>query len=138
MIDDEEKWKNVYGSNDSKSSYSPKTIILKKEIFDREDISDDNLGWLAHEIAHIDFYNGLGNGLEAYMQEYYAAGEYTESEMEQKAFEKQFQFLKSIGKSKDDCAAMIEKYLDESFDKDQKDERANEQANLTRYIERVY
>ncbi|MEI7890445.1 MAG: hypothetical protein WCI36_00595 [bacterium] len=138
VIDDEEKWKNVYGSNDSKSSFSPKTIILKKEVFDREDISDENLGWLIHEMGHIDFYESLGEQIGEYMKKYYAAGKYTESEMEQDAFEKQFQFLKSIGKSKSDCVVMMKKYLNESFENNQEEEKKKELEQLMKYINNIF
>jgi hypothetical protein len=138
VIDDNRKWQEIYGSNDSKSSYSLKTIILKKEVFDREDIPDENLSWLVHEMGHIDFYDGLGDGLDAYMKEYYAAGKYTESEMEQKAFELQFKFLKSIGKTEEECLGMMEKYLAKSFQEDQKNERKQEFEQIRKYVENVY
>lgn len=138
VIDDDEKWKSVYGSNDSKSSYYPKTIILKKEIFDREDISDENLSWLVHEMGHVDFYDWLGEGLNEYMEQYYATGKYTESEIEQKAFEKQFEFLKSIGKTKEECLDMMEKYLTDSFEEGQENKKQQEFEQIKKYLENVY
>ncbi len=138
VIDDEEKWKSVYGSNDSKSSHNPKTIILKKEIFDRQDITDGDISWLIHEIGHIDFYNGLGENLDEYMEKYYQTGEYANSEMEQKAFEKQFQFLKSIGKTKTECVAVIENYLEKTFAENQEGEKSKERGQIMGYINMVY
>lgn len=138
VIDDEEMWKSEYGSNDSKSSHNPKTIILKKEVFDRKDISDENLSWLVHEIGHIDFYESLGDQLEDYMKKYHETGKYAESEMEQKAFEAQFGFLKSIGKSKSECVAMIEKYLEKSFSEDKQEEKTNELNWIMKYLDSAY
>lgn len=138
IIDDEEKWRNVYGSNNSKSSHSPKTIILKREVFDRQDISDENLSWLIHEIGHIDFYDELGENLDDYMEKYYKTDKYAESEMEQRAFEKQFQFLKSLGKTRIECAAVIEKYLEKTFSENQEEERKKEFKYILKYINNVY
>ena len=49
-------------------------------------ISDEIMSWLIHEIGHIEFYKGLGEKLDEYMEEYHKKGEYTDSEMEKSAF----------------------------------------------------
>jgi hypothetical protein len=138
IVDDEEKWKNIFGSNDSKSSPKPIAIILKKEIFDKEEISEENMGWLIHEIGHIEFYKSLGEKLDEYMEEYHRKGEYTDSEMEKSAFSLQFEFLKSIGKTKNECADFIRKYLDKSFSSDEEKEKEKESRQLDKYINSVF
>lgn len=134
IIDDEDKWKSIFGSNNSKSSHAPMAIILKKEIFDREDISDDNAAWLVHEVGHIEFYKSLGDKLDAYMREYHVKGEYTNSSMEEAAFKLQFEFLKSIGKTKDECLAYMTKYLDKSFSRDEEGEKEKERKQIMGYM----
>ncbi len=138
LIDDEEKWKSIYGSNDSKSSHKPKVIILKKQIFDNENISDENISWLVHEIGHIEFYKSLGDKLDEYMKEYYANGEYANSSMEESAFQLQFEFLKIIGKTKRECLDFIDKYYDKCFGEDEKEEKEKEIRQIEKYIDSVY
>ncbi len=138
IIGDEEKWKSIYGSNDSKSSSKPKAIILKKEIFDQENISDENMSWLIHEIGHIEFYKSLGEKLDEYMEEYHKKGEYTSSEMEKEAFKIQFEFLKSIGKTKEECLDFIKKYLDDSFKKEEETEKEKELTQIGKYLSEVF
>jgi len=138
VVDDEEKWKSIFGSNDSKSSSKPMAILLKKEIFDRDDISEENMSWLIHEVGHVDFYKSLGGKLDKYMEDYYQKGEYTDSEMEKEAFGLQFEFLKSIGKTKSECVAIIEKYLNESFENNQEKEKKKESEQLMEYINNIF
>lgn len=138
IIDDEKNWKSIYGSNDSKSSHKPKAIILKKEIFDNENISDENASWLIHEMGHINFYEKLGNKLDEYMEEYHAKGEYTNSAMEKDAFQLQFEFLKSVGKTKMECLDFVEKYIDQSFGESEKEEKEKELEQIKKYLDAVY
>ena len=138
IIDDEKKWKEIYGSNESKSSHKPMAIILKKEIFDRGDISEENLSWLIHEVGHIEFYKNLGEKVYEYIEEYHRKGEYTDSEMERSAFRLQFEYLKSIGKTKTECVDFIKKYLDGSFGEKQEEEKKREFEQLMKYIDNVY
>lgn len=136
IIDDEEKWKNIYGSNDSKSSYKPKIIILKKEIFDNENISIKNISWCIHEIGHLEFYKSLGEKLDEYMKKYHASGEYAASAMEKMAFQLQFNYLKSIGKTKSECMNLVQEYLNKSFKKDEEKEEGFKQ--IEKYVDNVY
>jgi hypothetical protein len=138
VVDDADFWKKFYGSNDSKSSYKPKAIILKKELFDSEETSSREESWLAHEIGHMIFYDSLGDTLEQYMQDYYARGEYTDSKMEKFAFQLQFGFMKSRGVTKEGCVDFVEEYLDESFDENETDEKEKERRQLMKYIQEVY
>ncbi len=137
VIDDENFWKNFYGSNDSKSSYNPKTIILKKNIFEKEGISTEEVSLLVHEVAHLLFYDSLGGDLEKYMEEYYSKGVYTDSVMEKSAFEMQFEFLKFKGKTKQQCVDEVKKYLDEVFEDDEEG-KTKEFEQLMKYVESVY
>ena len=137
IIDDEKKWKNIYGSNDSKTSHKPMAIILKKEIFDRGDISEENMSWLIHEIGHIEFYKNLGEKVDEYMEEYHKKGEYTDSEMERDAFRLQFEFLKSIGKTRVECLNFVKEYLGKSFGKGEKDAKKKELEQIEKYINDV-
>jgi hypothetical protein len=132
------QWESVFGSNDSKSSYKPMTIILKKEIFDNENISDENVSWLIHEIGHIKFYQDLGDKLDGYMAEYHKKGEYSDSEMEKFAFEMQFEYLKSTGKTKGECEDVIRKYLDKSFGEDKKESKANIHKQIMKFLDGIY
>jgi len=138
IIDDEKSWESVYGSNDSKSSHKPKAIILKKEIFNQENISEENISWLIHEIGHIEFYKNLGDNLDEYMDEYHKKREYAASEMEKAAFSTQFEYLKSVGKTKTECLGFVEKYLNKSFGKDQKEARRKELEQIESYITSVF
>lgn len=137
IVDDNEKWKSIYGSNDSKSSHEPMAIILKREIFENENISDENMSWLIHEIGHTEFYKSLGDKLDEYMEEYHIKGEYTNSEMERDAFRLQFEFLKSIGKTKAECLDFVEKYLDKSFGEDDKEAKEKELEQIKKYMNDV-
>jgi len=144
LIDDEKKWKSVYGSNDSKSSFKPKAILLKKEVFNQENISDENISWLIHEIGHIEFYKNLGDKLDDYMDNFSKSGEYTSSTMESAAFQLQFEYLKSVGKTKEECLNFLQLYMDESFGRDedidnaQKDLKHKELDQLIRYLDNAY
>jgi hypothetical protein len=138
IIGDEERWRSLYGSNDSKSSHRPMAIILKKEIFDQEDISEGNMAWLIHEIGHLEFYKDLGDKLDAYMEEYHASGEYTNSAMEKQAFELQFEFLKSIGKTKAECLDFIEKYLAQAFAGNEEEAKNKELKQIMKYIDDIF
>ena len=137
VIDDEDFWKNFYGSNDSKSSYKPKTIILKKSVFEKEKLSTEDVSWLVHEIGHLMFYDNLGDQLEQYMEEYHKTGKYTDSKMEQQAFELQFEFLKSEGVSKEECVDFVNRYLGKAFADDEYG-KIEELKQITKYIEAVY
>jgi len=136
IVDDEKNWESIYGSNNSKSSHNPNVIILKKEIFNNENISNENISWLIHEIGHIEFYKNLGDKLEEYMEEYHARGEYTNSIMEKNAFQFQFEFLKKSGQTKDECLGFIRKYLDDSLGSDESREKEFEQ--IRKYADGVY
>jgi hypothetical protein len=138
LIDDEKRWKDIYGSNDSKSSHKPMAIILKKEIFDNENISDENISWLVHEMGHTEFYKSLGGKLDEYIEEYHAKGEYTDSAMEEAAFKLQFEFLKSLGKTKTDCITVVENYLRKSFGGEEKDSQAKELEHIKKYLDAVF
>jgi hypothetical protein len=138
IVDNEKKWKSIYGSNDSKSSHKPMTIILKKEIFDNENISDENASWLIHEIGHIEFYKNLGDKLDEYMEEYYTKGEYTNSAMEKDAFQLQFEFLKNIGKTKVECLDFMEKYINKSFGVDEAMAKQKELEQVKNYLDSVF
>ena len=139
VIGGKERWQSIYGSNDSKSSHKPSAILLKKEIFDREDISGEDISWLIHEIGHIEFYRGLGEGVDEYMEEYCAKGEYTSSEMEKSAFKLQFEYLESIGKTKTECDEFVINYLDKSFKGSENNEKAWEELKQIReYLNEVY
>ena len=138
IIDDEKNWENIYGSNDSKSSLKPMAIILKKEIFDRENISEENISWLIHEIGHIEFYKALGERLDSYMEEYYRKGEYVESEMEKTAFQLQFEYLKSIGKSRTECVEFIKNYFDKSFSENESEKKEKELEKVTEYLDEIF
>ena len=100
-----------------------KTIILKKDVFEKENISIEESSWLVHEVGHVLFYDSLGDDVGKYMDEYYKKNEYTNSFMESSAFQLQFDFLKNNGKSKDDCIAFVKSYLNESFGEDQEMEK---------------
>lgn len=132
------QWERIFGSNDSKSSHRPIVIILKKEIFDNENISDEDASWLVHEIGHIKFYQDLGDKLGDYMEEYHRRGEYTDSDMEKAAFELQFEYLKSIGKTKDECEDVIKKYLNKSFGEDKKESKENEYKQIMMFLDNIY
>jgi hypothetical protein len=138
IINDEKRWESIYGSNDSKSSPKPKAIILKKEIFGKENISDVNVSWLIHEIGHMEFYKGLGDKIDEYMEEYHKKGEYTDSDMEKSAFVLQFEYLKSIGKTKDECTDFIKKYFDKSFSQNGKIDKEKEFNQVEKYLEEVF
>lgn len=138
IVDDKEKWNNIYGSNDSKSSHRPKAIILKKEVFDRENVSDENISWLIHEIGHIEFYKSLGKKLDEYMEEYHAKGEYSDSDMESAAFKLQFEFLKSAGKTKAECLNFIKKYLDRTFSQVENNQKEKEFKIIEKYLDSVF
>lgn len=138
IANDGEQWENIFGSNDSKSSHKPKIIILKKEIFDSGNISEENISWLVHEIGHIKFYQDLGNNLDAYMEEYHRKGNYTDSDMEKFAFELQFEYLKTQGKTQEDCVDVVNNYLDKSFREEEETARANEHKQLMRFLFNVY
>lgn len=128
-----EQWKSVFGSNDAKSSHKPMAIILKKEIFDNENISDEDASWLVHEIGHIEFYQDLGEKLDEYMEEYHKRGEYTDTDMEKSAFELQFEYLKIKGKTKNECEDVIKKYLNKSFSDDDKIEETEKKEKVKEY-----
>jgi len=144
IVDDEEKWKSIYGSNDSKSSSKPKAIILKKEVFGQENISDENISWLIHEIGHMEFYENLGEKLEEYMDNFFKSGEYTSSTMESAAFQLQFEYLKTIGKTKEECLNLLQSYIDKTFGRDedinnaQSEQKHKEIDQLVRYLDNVY
>lgn len=138
IVDDEEKWKSTFGSNDSKSSHKPIAILLKKQIFDCGDISEENMSWLVHEIGHIDFYKKLGEKLDEYMEAYHKKGEYTDSDMEKEAFNLQFEFLKSIGKTEAECADFINKYLEKSFSSDEQEEKEKESKQIEKYLSAIF
>jgi hypothetical protein len=132
------QWEKVFGSNDSKSSHEPMTIILKKEIFDNENISDEDASWLVHEIGHIKFYQDLGDKLDVCMEDYHKRGEYTGSDMEKSAFGMQFEYLKSIGKTRGGCEDVIRKYLEKSFGEDEKESKANGYKQIVIFLDNVY
>lgn len=133
MANGGKQWERVFGSNDSKSAHRPMMIILKKEIFDNENISDEDASWLVHEIGHIKFYQDLGDNLDKYMENYHKRGEYTDTDMEESAFGLQFQYLKSKGKTKNECEGIIKKYLDKSFAEDDKIGEAEKEAKEKEY-----
>ncbi|MBI4281410.1 hypothetical protein HY625_01170 [Candidatus Uhrbacteria bacterium] len=144
VIDNEEYWKNFYGSNPSKSVPEPKTIILKKEIFEQEDISEENLSWIVHEIGHLSFYDFLDDKTGEYMAGVEKEQKYTETAMESIAFQVQVDYLKSLGKTKEQCSAFMKSYIDESFGSDQNLDDAQrklkqkELEQLMRYVQGVF
>lgn len=144
IANDGEQWEDIFGSNDSKLSHKPKIIILKKEIFDNGEISEENISWLVHEIGHIKFYQNLGNDLDAYMEEYHRKGNYTDSDMEKFAFELQFEYLKTQGKTQEECIGIVKNYLNKSFGEDdeigdaEKAAKENEYKQIIKFLVKVY
>lgn len=144
IIDNEEYWKNFYGSNPSKSVAEMKTIILKKELFECEDISEENLSWIVHEIGHLSFYDFLDDKKDEYMREVRERQKYAATAMESIAFQEQLNYLKSLGKTREDCLAFMESYVEESFGPDensnsaQKKSKQREMEQLMRYVNDVF
>lgn len=144
VINNEEYWKEFYGSNPSKSVVEPKTIILKKEKFEEEKISDENLSWIVHEVGHLSFYDFLDDKAGEYMAGVEKQQKYTETAMESIAFQTQLDYLKSLGKTKEDCLAFMKSYLEESYGPDknlddpQKESKQKALNQLTRYLDNVF
>ena len=144
VIDNEEYWKNFYGSNPSKSVVEPKTIILKKEVFEQEDISEENLSWIVHEIGHLSFYDFLDDKKGEYMAGVEERQKYTETAMESIAFQTQMDYLKSIGKTREQCLTFMKSYIDESFglngnlDSTEKERKQKELEQLIQYVNGVF
>lgn len=138
VVDDNERWNEIYGSNNSKSSHKPEAIILKRGIFDKENISYESISWLIHEVGHIEFYKSLGEKLDEYMEKYHAEGKYSDSEMESSAFQLQFEFLKSVGKTKDECRDFIKHYLNKTFVKNEKEQKEKELKTIEEYLDNAF
>lgn len=144
VIDNEEYWKNFYGSNSSKSVVEPKTIVLKKELFEREDISEENLSWIVHEVGHLSFYDFMDDKKYEYMLGVQERQKYTETAMESIAFQAQLNYLKSLGKTREDSLAFMESYVEESFgpdenlDSTQKEIKQKELEHLIQYVNGVF
>ncbi|MBU1180155.1 hypothetical protein KJ885_04385 [Patescibacteria group bacterium] len=144
LIEDEKYWKAFFGTNPSKSSFDINTIILKKDIFSDKDISDEQLSWLVHEIGHIKVYDMLEDNLKNYENIFRESGEYINTSMESVAFQAQFDFLKSVGKSKEECVDFIKEYLNESYGEDteltEKDKKAKERdlGYLVNYVNNIF
>ncbi|MDO8469881.1 MAG: hypothetical protein Q7S84_02555 [bacterium] len=143
VIDNEEYWKNFYGSNPSKSEVEPKTIILKKELFESENISEENLSWIVHEIGHLSFYDFLDDKNGEYMTGVQGRQKYTETAMESIAFQIQVDYLKGLGKTGEQCLTFMRSYVDESFgsdenlDNSEKKLKQKELEQLIRYVNGV-
>jgi hypothetical protein len=58
--------------------------------------------------------------------------------MEESAFRLQFEFLKSLGNTEEDCLRLIDGYLDASFGEGEEETKKNERAHLERYIAAMY
>lgn len=144
VIDNEEYWKNFYGSNPSKSVVEPKTIILKKEVFEQEGISEGNLSWIVHEIGHLSFYDFLDDKKGEYMAGTEERQKYTETAMESIAFQTQMDYLKSIGETREQCLTFMKSYVDESFGSDEdldnaeKERKQKELKQLIQYVNGVF
>jgi len=132
VIDNEEYWKNFYGSNPSKSVVEPKTIILKKEVFEQD------------EIGHLSFYDFLDDKKGEYMAGVKERQKYTETAMESIAFQKQMDYLKSIGKTREQCLTFMKSYVDESsgsdenLDSTEKERKQKELEQLIQYVNGVF
>ncbi len=144
VIDNEEYWKTFFGSNNSKSEVEPKTIILKKKIFESENIDDENLSWIVHEVGHVAFYDFLDDKASEYISKVHERKKYIRTAMESVAFQMQIGYLKSIGKTKEACWAFMKLYIEESFgldeslDDTQKALKQNELEQLMQYVNNVF
>jgi hypothetical protein len=144
VVDNEEYWNAFFGSNPSKSVVEPKTIILKKEIFESENISDEDLSWIVHEVGHVSFYDFLDDKKDGYMDEVQKQQKYTDTAMESVAFGSQVDYLKSLGKTKQECLSFVRSYVDESsgsedaMDDAQRASKQKELRDLAQYVEGVF
>jgi hypothetical protein len=101
------------GDQPSESHVSQKLIIFKQGYFEKPE-NVDEIAWLSHELAHCQKF------LDSESPEQYQADSvrpafddlgseetYPNNAVEQFAFTKQFDYLKSIGKSKEDVLKML-------------------------------
>jgi len=144
VIDNDEYWKNFYGSNDSKSGFEPKTIIIRKGVFEEDGVSDEDLSWIVHEVAHLSFYDFLDEKTAEYIAGTQEPQKYIKTAMESIAFQAQIAYLKSLGKTKESVSAFVGTYIEKSFgrdeeiDDDQREVKQKELAQLMKYVDNVY
>jgi len=144
VVDNDEYWDAFFGSNPSKSVIEPKTIVLKKDIFENESASDEDLSWIVHEVGHVSFYDFLDDKKDGYMDEVQKQQKYTDTAMESVAFQTQVDYLKSLGRSKEACQAFMRSYVEESsapeesMDGAQKASKQQELEQLAQYVDGVF
>jgi hypothetical protein len=144
VVDNEEYWNAFFGSNPSKSVVEPKTIILKKEIFESESVSDEDLSWIVHEVGHVSFYDFLDDKKDGYMEDVQNKQKYTDTAMESVAFGVQVDYLKSLGKTRQECLSFMRSYVDESsgpedaMDDAQRASKQKELSDLAQYVKGVF
>ena len=144
VVDNDEYWNTFFGSNPSKSVIEPKTIVLKKDIFENESVSDEDLLWIVHEVGHVSFYDFLDDKKDGYMDEVQKQQKYTDTAMESVAFQTQVDYLKSLGKSKEACHVFMRSYVEESsgpeenMDDVQKASKQQELEQLAQYVDGVF
>ena len=87
-----------------------------------------------HEIDHLSFYDFLDDKKDEYMKGFEAHQKYTDTAMESVAFQIQIDYLKNLGKTKEQCLAFMKSYVEESSSEDNQEEI----AQLTQYVNSVY
>jgi len=94
-------------------------VILMKESYYNKKESTDEIAWLTHELAHYQFLIDLDD-VDKYEQDMQElafddiGSEYTypNNIVEKVAFEKQFQYLKKEGKTRDDVMLLVMQYYE--------------------------
>lgn len=106
------------GSQPSESSAENQLILIKQSYFETQE-NPDEIAWICHEMAHYQkFLDSQTTGqYQDDMQKFAFENlktEYTypNNRVEQHAFTKQFQFLKTQGKSKEEILTMLGQYYE--------------------------
>jgi len=108
----------VKGSQPSESTAERKLILVKQSYFEARE-NPDEIAWMIHELAHCQKFldSGSPEEYQGDMQKFAfddlkTEYPYPNNPVEQSTFTKQFQYLKGLGKSRENVLAMISEYYD--------------------------
>lgn len=103
--------------NQPTESLAENNLIIIKENYFNDKENQDEIGWITHELAHCEEFAESEDAKEYETKRKTQAftdvdteGTYPNNLVEKHAFSKQFRYLKSIGKEKQDVWEMLKQY----------------------------
>lgn len=144
IIDNDEFWKTFYGEHTSKAVFDPKSMFVVKSVYDAENVLEEKLSAMVQQAGKLVFHDILDGESENYVAKYEKRTILADSAMDSVAYQMQIDFLRSIGKSKEETKAFLLRNANETFGFDDEltqeelEIKQSEIAQIMKYLDEIY